>query len=114
MHRSCGRKVGQLDPISHNHRLLPAPLEVNFRLQIVQNHSARIAHAMADVLRERATSLELTQRDVAHRTGLSQPRISRVFAHGVALTFEVTLRLCGALELTLEEAYAEAVRRVST
>lgn len=80
----------------------------------MHDNSARIAYAMADVLRERASSLELTQRDVSHRTGLSQPRISRVFAHGVALTFEVTLRLCGALELTLEEAYSAAQQRVSS
>ncbi|PJI55348.1 hypothetical protein CTI14_05605 [Methylobacterium radiotolerans] len=80
----------------------------------MQDHSARIAYAMADVLRKRAISLELTQRDVAHRTGLSQPRISRVFAHGVALTFEVALRLCGAMELTLEEAYAAAQQRVTS
>jgi transcriptional regulator with XRE-family HTH domain len=66
---------------------------------------------MVDVLRERAALLELTQRDVAERAGLSQPRVSRVFAHGVALTFEVTLRMCGALDVTLEDAYHEARRR---
>jgi plasmid maintenance system antidote protein VapI len=69
---------------------------------------------MADVLRERAISLELTQRDLAERTGLSQPRISRVFAHGVALTFEVALRLCDALDLSLQDAYDRAVRRTSS
>lgn len=73
----------------------------------------RVVHAMVDVIRERAAALGLTQRDLAVRSGFSQPRISRVFAHGVALTMEVALGLCEAVELPLDVAYADARRRVS-
>lgn len=79
----------------------------------MRDNSASVARAMVDVLRERAVALQIPQREVAARAGLSQPRVSRVFSHGVALTFEVALRLCQALEFPLEEALRDAKTRTS-
>lgn len=53
----------------------------------------------------------LTQGELAVRAGISQSRVSRVFAHGVALTVEVAVALCGALEMELDEAYREVRRK---
>lgn len=83
----------------------------DFRIRIVPESFARVAYSMVEVLRERTHALGLTQTEVAERAGLTQTRISRVYAHGVALTFEVALALCAALDLTLDAAYQEAVRR---
>lgn len=82
-------------------------------MRYVPDDTARIAYAMADVFRDRAAELDMPQREVARRAGLTQPRISRVFAHGVALTFDVALSLCAALEIDLDVAYEEARRRAA-
>lgn len=64
---------------------------------------------MVERLKARAAELELSQTDVARRTGISQPRVSRVFAHGVALSFEVAVALSWALDIDFAAAYADAV-----
>lgn len=63
---------------------------------------------MVALLRERTAALGLTQTELATRSGISQPRISRVFSHSVALTVEVAVALCDALGIGLDEAYRQA------
>ncbi|QDE35601.1 helix-turn-helix transcriptional regulator [Microbacterium foliorum] len=75
---------------------------------------ARVAHAMVDVLRDRTRELGLTQVQLAERAGITQDRVSRVYGHGVTLSFEVAIALCASLDLSLEAAYQAARRRAST
>lgn len=69
---------------------------------------------MVEVLRDRTRELGLTQVQLAERAGITQDRVSRVFAHGVTLSFEVAIALCTSLDLSLEDAYRDAQRRASS
>ena len=67
---------------------------------------------MVALLRARMRELGLTQIELAVRSGISQPRISRVFSRAVVLTFPAAVALCDALEVELDELYRRA--RTST
>jgi transcriptional regulator with XRE-family HTH domain len=69
---------------------------------------------MVEGFKQRAAELGLNQTEVASRTGLSQPRISRVFGHGVSLSFEVAVALSWALEIDFPSAYADATARAGS
>lgn len=83
-------------------------------MRSVPDNHARVAYSMVEVLRDRTHELGLTQIQLAKRAGITQDRVSRVFAHGVTLSFEVAIALCASLDISLESAFEDAQRRAES
>jgi transcriptional regulator with XRE-family HTH domain len=60
-----------------------------------------MVHQLGELLRRRREELGLSQRDVAHRAGVSHPAIARVEAGRRRISLELFQRVADALDLQL-------------
>jgi transcriptional regulator with XRE-family HTH domain len=60
-----------------------------------------MVHQLGDFLRHRREELQLSQREVAERAGLSHPAIARVEAGRRRISIELLQRVANALDVEL-------------
>lgn len=70
-----------------------------------------LVDALAAEVKERRAELEITQEDLAHKSGLDRPYVSLMEVGRKQPTLSVLFRLAYGLDLTLEELAGRIERR---
>lgn len=70
----------------------------------------KLSVQVSNVLRANRADRKLTQKELAERSGLSQPTVSRILDNHRELKLEELAKICDGLEVSLEDVLAEANR----